>query len=138
MNSSPITSRIFSTDSSSPVVTPAQLAAACDALLAELHSLLDPILLAVEQASAVKLKEYSNIAELRRATGLSRANITRLLSAYPSKVRTIASSPYSSFKRYHTQDFFKLISIISTPSAKASQPPRTGDSPNFQIVNRQS
>lgn len=114
MKSSPLASRIASADTS-PVVTPAHLIAAAEALLDEIHSLIDPILASAASSPSSTLKTYSNIADLRRATGLSRERICRIILHHQDKIRTIASSEYSSYKRYNTSDFIALISQIAKP-----------------------
>ena len=76
MHSSPLASSIASAGTS-PVVTPAQLAAFGEALLAELDKRLSAHPSTSSLTSTLdNLKAYSTIADLRRATGLSRERIS--------------------------------------------------------------
>lgn len=113
---SPLATRI-ATAAPSPVVTPDQLIAFGEAMLDEIRLLIDtsasrsPLSRPLE-----KLKAYSSVADLHRATGLSRERICRLVNKHP-EIRTIADSAYSSYRRIHTADFLTLVSSLSlTPN----------------------
>lgn len=121
MLSSESVSKIFSADPS-PVVTPAQLAAAVDYILTEVRSMISSASIAAAAAAPDSSKKlFTSVAELRRVTGLSRERICRILLKHPGRVRTIRENPTSSYARYHTQDFLDLVTSLSKPSKPKKQ-----------------
>lgn len=116
MKSSSITARICGS-SPSPVVTPAQLALACELILEEVRNMLStpPTQNADLTRPGVPRKVFSSISDLRKITGLSRERICRLIAKNKSTIRTLSSSPQANAPRYHTQDFLAVIASTTKP-----------------------